>query len=89
MGCPELFLCTLACILMCNAQVDDTVTAGASGSDVVHAVVGRIEDGRIEGSKIFPNDNQFLRRIAYVESKDGADQGTYRSGYNEGIWQVE
>ena len=66
--------------------MDDTVTPGKSGSKVVLAVVRRINDNL----KILPNDNQFLRRIAYVESKDGADHGTYhRSGYHGGIWQVD
>ena len=76
-----LLLC--AFFVSCNA-VDETLTAGVSGSAVVHAVVRRIED-----SNIFPSDNQFLRRIAYVESKDGTDSGTYRSGYHGGIWQVD
>ena len=81
----QLSLCILlsACIALCKA-VDDTVTPGASGSDVVRAVVGKIED-----SNIFPSDNQLLRRIAYVESKDGTDSNTYRSGYHGGIWQVD
>ena len=76
-----LLLC--AFFVSCNA-VDETLTAGASGSAVVHAVVRRIED-----SNIFPSDNRLLRRIAYVESKDGTDSGTYRSGYHGGIWQVD
>ena len=76
-----LLLCAL--LVSCNA-VDETLTAGASGSAVVHAVVRRIED-----SNIFPSDNRLLRRIAYVESKDGTDSGTYRSGYHGGIWQVD
>ena len=63
---------------------DETLAAGASGSAVVHAVIRRIED-----SNIFLSENQFLRRIAYVESKDGTDSGTYRSGYHGGIWQVD
>ena len=72
-----------ACFALCVA-VDDTLTEGASGSAVVRAVIGRIED-----TNIFPNDNQLLRRIAYVESKDGTDSNTYRSGYYGGIWQVD
>ena len=71
-----------ACIALC-VSVDDTLREGASGSAVVRAVVGRIED-----ANIFPNDNQFLRRIAYVESKDGTDNNTYRIGYYGGIWQM-
>ena len=87
MGTSEVqqLLCVLlcACIVSCKAE-DDTIRPGANGSDVVHAVVERIED-----SNIFPSDNQFLGRIAYVESKDGTDGATYRDGYHGGIWQVD
>ena len=82
MGIHKVLLLLLF-LVSCNAR-DETLTAGASGSAVVHAVVRRIED-----SNIFPSENQFLRRIAYVESKDGTDSGTYRSGYHGGIWQVD
>ena len=27
--------------------------------------------------------------MAYVESRDGTDPGTFREGYNGGIWQVD
>ena len=60
------------------------LTPGSSGADIVQTVVAKIG-----GSGIFPSDNQFLRRVAYVESKDGTDPNTYRSGYNGGIWQVD
>ena len=83
MGTKRVLLLLCAFLVLCNAR-DETLTAGASGSAVVHAVVRRIED-----SNIFPSDNRLLRRIAYVESKDGTDSGTYRSGYHGGIWQVD
>ena len=72
-----------ACLALCGA-VDDTLREGTCGTAVVRAVIGRIED-----TNIFPNDNQLLRRIAYVESKDGTDSTTYRNGYHGGIWQVD
>ena len=74
----------LFCISLSAGQVDQTLTAGASGEAVVEAVVSRI---RLSG--IFPSDRSLLRRIAFVESKDGADQRTYRAGYHGGIWQVD
>ena len=83
MGTQKVLLLLYAFLVSCNAR-DETLTAGASGSAVVHAIVRRIED-----SNIFPSDNRLLRRIAYVESKDGTDSGTYRSGYHGGIWQVD
>ena len=65
-------------------QVDQTVVAESNGENVVNAVVSRIRQ-----SGIFPQDHSFLRRIAYVESKDGNDDNTYRAGYHGGIWQVD
>ena len=44
---------------------------------------------KIDDSNIFPTDNKFLRRIAYVESKDGTHPNTYRPCYHGGIWQVD
>jgi len=43
-------------------------TPGAVGPAVVEAYVGKIAS-----SKILPDDNGLLRRIAYVMSKDGKD----------------
>ena len=57
--------------------------AGSSGNEVVEAVVDRITS-----SCIFPDDKEYLRRLAYVESTDGSQPDTYRSGYHGGIWQV-
>ena len=37
---------------------------------------------------IFSEDRLFLRRLAYVMSRDGADSATYRPGFDGGIWQV-
>ena len=62
---------------------DLTVQAGANGSSVVTACVSRIQQ-----SGIFTSDNEFLRRIAYVETNDGSDADTYRDGYDGGIWAV-
>ena len=66
-----------------NAQgVDRTLQPEASGANVVRAVVRKIE-------AVFGDDNQFLRRIAFVESIDGTNPDTYRNGYHGGIWQVD
>lgn len=56
---------------------DETLKDGATGTGVVIATVNAIRS-----SEIFPNDYQFLRRMARVESNDG-DIET-----NGGIWQV-
>ncbi|CAH1787670.1 unnamed protein product [Owenia fusiformis] len=64
--------------------IDKSLTADVSGEDVVEEVIEIIE-----GACIFPDDKLFLRRLAFVESLDGKDTKTYRSGYNGGIWQVD
>ena len=58
--------------------VDRTTEEGASGADVVQATIAKIES-----SSIFEFDGRLLRRIAYVETKDGAVLPP--SG---GIWNV-
>ena len=63
---------------------DQTLVARSSGAEVVETTVRKIQK-----SGVFPNDHRFLRRIAYVESKDGEASGTYRAGYHGGIWQVD
>ena len=63
---------------------DSTRVPESSGSAVVQATVALIQN-----ANIFPDDRQLLRRIAWVESKDGTDSRTYRQGYHGGIWQVD
>ena len=70
--------------LTAGQLVDLTRTPEASGKAVVKAVVSLIRQ-----SGIFPDDQSLLRRIAFVESKDGKDRRTYRAGYHGGIWQVD
>ena len=60
-------------------SVDFTVAQGAIGADVVLATISRIED---EG--IFSTDRRMLRRVAFVETRDG--QNLSSSG--GGIWNV-
>eukprot|EP00731_Ephydatia_muelleri_P007240 Em0003g1488a len=70
--------------LVNGKRTDITRHEKAAGSRVVEAVVGLIQQ-----SSIFPSDNMLLRRVAYVESKDGTESFTYRSGYDGGIWQID
>ena len=37
---------------------------------------------------IFPDDKEFVRRMAYVETQDGQDADTYPDDYDGGIWKV-
>ncbi|XP_025099986.1 uncharacterized protein LOC112567508 [Pomacea canaliculata] len=64
--------------------VDKTREANQGGADVVDAVVDVIRS-----NCIFSEDRLFLRRLAYVESRDGSPLiHTYRPGYDGGIWQT-
>ena len=62
--------------------MDKTLESESSGSHVVNAVVNKIQD-------LFDSDNQFLRRIAFMESQDGTAEFTHRSDFHGGIWQVD
>ena len=73
-----LLLVTLAAVVL---AVDRTVEENAVGADVVRASISKIED-----ADIFPSDKRLLRRIAYVETRDGeAPPNTRNHG---GIWRV-
>ena len=80
------FLVTISLANSCPANQDQTLIPRSSGKEVVEAAVQKIQE-----SSIFKDDNQFLRRVAYVESKDGTDSNTYRvvHEYYGGIWQVD
>ena len=80
-----IFVAFLCYFTPVNGQGTDlTRQEKAAGSKVVETVVGLIQE-----SSIFPSDNTFLRRVAYVESKDGTESFTYRAGYDGGIWQID
>ena len=80
-----LFFCLFIWPPAVIAQGQDlTSTPGSSGTPVVLATVALIRE-----SGIFPDDRQLLRRLAWVESRDGTDSRTYRQGYYGGIWQVD
>ena len=56
---------------------------GSNGTAVVLLSIAHIQQ-----AAIFPDDNEMLRRIAYVETRDGSDPGTYSEGNYGGIWAV-
>ena len=61
----------------------DILQEGGSGSAVVLLSIARIRQ-----SGAFGDDNELLRRIAYVETRDGTTEDTYREGFDGGIWAV-
>ena len=63
------------------AEVNEAVLKnGAKGTAVTLLSVAHIQQ-----AAIFPDDNEMLRRIAYVETRDGSDPDRYNHG---GIWAV-
>ena len=59
----------------------------AEGADVVEETLRRLAEARI-----FPDDHGFMRRIAFVESRDGTHPNTFRDPKSEagvGIWQMD
>ena len=86
----QILFCILVCMLgtncvPINAQVDDSVLQeeGVGSGVVLISIV------RIRQSNIFTGDNELLRRIAYVETRDGTADDTYRDGYHGGVWAVD
>ena len=79
-----LVLCYLFLPLHAQAPVDLTLERNQAGAAVVLATISRIKD-----SNAFPDDSRLLRRVAFVESRDGTDTETFRDGYDGGIWQVD
>lgn len=79
-----LLLVLSAAVIASTQAIDTTREPGTRGTSVVLSVVFQIFD-----SEIFPFDNQLLRRIAFVETRDGTSRITYRFGYHGGIWQVD
>lgn len=75
-------LCLFAAIANC-LSLDQTRQPGAVGASVVESVVSLVRE-----SCLFADDKRFLRRLAYVQSRDGTDPKTYRRNYHGGIWQV-
>lgn len=67
-----------------SANISDTFISEKYGRSIAELAANNISD-----SGIFPNDHGILRRIAIVESNDGIDSNTFRTGSYGGIWQVD
>ena len=67
----------------CSASVDLTLVPGTNGSAIVDICIARI-------SAVFTTDDQqMLRRIAFVETRYGNNPDTYSDvNNNGGIWQL-
>ena len=68
-----------------QVKVDLAKKPEQTGTQVVETVVDRIER-----SSIFDNDFGYIRRICWVETKDGTEvEKTFRPDYHGGLWQVD
>ena len=77
-----LFVC--GSVLCATAAVDRTLEEDAVGRDVVDATVEKIH-----ASGIFPDDHEFLRRLAYVSTRDRGSQRIKPPDDNfGGLWNV-
>ena len=81
-GSVRLVLAVLKLSLALAIQLDDSVLQGGrGGTDVVLLSVAYMQQ-----AAIFPNDNGLLRRIAYVETRDGFLMD--HNSTSGGIWAV-
>ena len=88
-----IFLRFVCCLYVgVHAQARDlTLEPDTSGSDVVRAAVAKVLTASRDQTRIFGNRLNYwlLRRIAYVETEDGAAENTYSdANYHGGIWRV-
>ena len=81
-GSVRLVLAFLNFALALAIQLDDSVLQGGrGGTDVVLLSVAYMQQ-----AAIFPNDNGLLRRIAYIETRDGFLMDHHST--SGGIWAV-
>jgi len=72
-------------VLLANAvqAVDMTVVEGTGGTNVVIATIAKIE-----AAQVFDSDRRLLRRIAYVETRDGESPPAGEGDDYGGMWHV-
>ena len=78
----QLVLLFIVYLCYCQDTLQETVRANGSLA-VLQAVA------RIQQSGVFGSDNDLLRRIAFVETRDGTSEDTFSNGYYGGIWAVD
>ena len=84
MAIPNSVLLFWVCSLAVAVEVrKEVLEDGAKGTAAVLLSVAHIQQ-----AAIFPDDKEMLRRIAYVETRDGLDSNTYSEENYGGIWAV-
>ena len=78
-------LCCVALFLFISVKAfHGTEESEAVGQHVVERALERLKVTGLETNDTLLN---FMRRLAWVESKFGSDQYTFRQGFHGGIWQ--
>jgi hypothetical protein len=80
---PLFLLFSILVGLNFSQKVDSTIKPNTKGEDVVEAVVKKLK-----ASRIFPQDNELVLRIAYAETKFG-DSPNYARNSSGGIWKLD
>ena len=87
MGCKEVVMIVLCGVFV--GGLDLTLEPNTAGDDVVRATVAKVLSASRNEQRIFGNRINYwlLRRIAYVETRDGLN--TSDQNYYGGIWRVD
>ena len=75
----HLQLCTVKVVICYQVMGSGVNNTTEMGEGVVHDVLARIEE-----ANIFDSDHYFMKRLAYVETRDG--EHFRASSGNYGIW---
>ncbi|CAG7731415.1 unnamed protein product [Allacma fusca] len=79
----QLVTVLLLFVELISAGIDQSLVENAKGKNVVELVVEKIQK-----THIFDDDYGFLRRIAYVETKDGEEISEFPRPNYGGLWNV-
>ncbi|XP_022080169.1 uncharacterized protein LOC110973572 [Acanthaster planci] len=72
-----------------SQSTDDTMQPGAEGTYVVISTLRRLSQLTEDSSGDLQPDHGFLRRVAWVDTRDGTAAGAYDPNYHGGIWRVD
>ena len=80
----HLLLIVQLTLAFCLHLEESVLENGRSGTDVVLLSISYIHQ-----TAIFRDDKNILRRIAFVETKDGSNLDVFNQGNSGGIWAVD
>lgn len=82
-GTVRFFFTLVVAGSLAVSAVDLTLQDGATGADVVLAVIAKLDSSNVFKVE---SDHRLLRRIAYVETRDGTKSNSSQRG---GIWAID